>query len=49
MRGAGDLLELRLTGSAMTQLIPFSDAFVPEVDLTAKRALIVLPSLREEP
>jgi 16S rRNA processing protein RimM len=47
--GAGDLLELRLTGSAMTQLIPFSDAFVPEVDLTAKRALIVLPSLREEP
>ena len=47
--GAGDLLEVRLAGTATTQLIPFSDAFVPEVDLAAKRARIVLPSLREEP
>jgi 16S rRNA processing protein RimM len=46
--GAGDLLEVRLTGCARTQLIPFSDAFVPEVDLTAKRAVIVLPSPQEE-
>jgi len=42
--GAGDLLEVRLTGWGRTELIPFSDAFVPEVDLTAKRAVVVLPS-----
>ncbi|MBO0741827.1 MAG: 16S rRNA processing protein RimM [Hyphomicrobiaceae bacterium] len=46
--GAGDLLEVRLVGTATTQLIPFSDAFVPQVDLTAKRALIVLPGPQEE-
>lgn len=46
--GAGDLLEVRLAGTATTQLIPFSDAFVPQVDLAAKRAVIVLPSAQEE-
>jgi 16S rRNA processing protein RimM len=46
--GAGDLLEVRLAGTATTQLIPFSDAFVPLVDLMAKRALIVLPGPQEE-
>jgi 16S rRNA processing protein RimM len=45
--GAGDLLEVRLTGCARTQLIPFSDAFVPQVDLTARRAVIVLPAQEE--
>jgi 16S rRNA processing protein RimM len=46
--GAGDLLEVRLAGAATTQLIPFSDAFVPQVDLTAKRAVVVLPGPPEE-
>ena len=46
--GAGDLLEVRLAGAATTQLIPFSDAFVPQVDLTAKRAVIVFPGPQEE-
>jgi len=46
--GAGDLLEVRLAGAATTQLIPFSDAFVPQVDLTAKQAVVVLPSPQEE-
>ena len=41
--GAGDLLEVRLDGRGRTELIPFTDAFVPQVDLTAKRAVIVLP------
>ena len=36
--GAGDVLEVRLAGAATTQLIPFSDQFVPQVDLTAQRA-----------
>jgi 16S rRNA processing protein RimM len=46
--GAGDLLEVRLAGAATTQLIPFSDAFVPQVDLAAKRAVVVLASAQEE-
>ena len=46
--GAGDLLEVRLTGTAATQLIPFSDAFVPQVDLATKRAVIILPRPQEE-
>jgi 16S rRNA processing protein RimM len=42
--GAGDLLEIRLSGSSKTELVPFRDAFVPEVDLAARRAVVVLPS-----
>jgi 16S rRNA processing protein RimM len=42
--GAGDLLEIRLAGSSKTELIPFRDAFVPEVELAAKRAVVRLPS-----
>ena len=42
--GAGDLLEIRLTGSSKTELVPFRDAFVPEVDLVARRVVVVLPS-----
>ena len=42
--GAGDLLEIRLSGSSKTELVPFRDAFVPEVDLAAHRVVVVLPS-----
>lgn len=42
--GAGDLIEVRLAGSAKTELIPFTDACVPEVDVKAKRATVVLPA-----
>jgi 16S rRNA processing protein RimM len=42
--GAGDLLEIRLAGSSKTELVPFRDAFVPEVDLAARRVVVVLPS-----
>ena len=31
--GAGDLLEVRLEGQRNTELIPFTDAFVPVVDV----------------
>jgi 16S rRNA processing protein RimM len=41
--GAGDLIELRLAGSGKTELIPFTDAAVPEVDIAARRAVIVIP------
>lgn len=44
--GAGDLVEIRLTGSGRTVLIPFTDARVPEVDLVARRLVIdVIPGL----
>jgi len=46
--GAGDLLEVRLAGWDKTELVPFSDAFVPEVDLAAKRAVIVLPGVEAD-
>jgi ribosomal 30S subunit maturation factor RimM len=39
---------VRLTGATTTQLIPFSDAFVPQVDLIAKRAVVVFPGPQEE-
>ena len=42
--GAGDLLEIRLTGSGKTELVPFTDATVPEVDIAARRVVVILPS-----
>ena len=41
--GAGDLLEIRLAGARQTELIPFTDASVPEVDVAAKRVVIIIP------
>lgn len=41
--GAGDLLELRLVGAKETELVPFDDPFVPEVDIAAGRVVVVLP------
>jgi len=41
--GAGDLLEIRLEGAHRTELLPFTDAFVPEVDLARGRVVVVLP------
>lgn len=42
--GAGDLLEIRLAGSSRTELVPFTDAAVPEVDIAACRVVVILPS-----
>jgi 16S rRNA processing protein RimM len=41
--GAGDLLEIRLTGSSQSELVPFSDATVPSLDVAAGRAVIIMP------
>jgi 16S rRNA processing protein RimM len=41
--GAGDLLELRLADTAKSELVAFTDAFVPEVDLAAGRVVVRLP------
>lgn len=46
--GAGDLLEVRLDGQAITELIPFTDAFVPLVDIAAGRVVVVMPASTPE-
>jgi 16S rRNA processing protein RimM len=43
--GAGDLLEIRLPDVTATELIPFSETFVPQVDLAARRAVVCLPTI----
>ena len=45
--GAGDLLEIRLAGSSKTELVPFTDATVPEVDIAARRVVVVMPGADE--
>jgi 16S rRNA processing protein RimM len=42
--GAGDLLEIRLAGSANTELIPFTETYVPKVDAAAGRIVVILPT-----
>jgi 16S rRNA processing protein RimM len=46
--GAGDLLELRLAETGKTELVAFTEAFVPEVDLAARRVVILLPGTETE-
>jgi len=45
--GAGDLLEVRLAGTRRTELIPFTDDFVPDVDVGARRVVVRMPELVE--
>jgi 16S rRNA processing protein RimM len=45
--GAGDLIEVRLAKSGKTELVPFTDANVPSIDLAARCAVIVLPATAE--
>jgi len=42
--GAGDLLEIRSTGSGRTELVPFTEATVPEVDIAAGRVVVAMPA-----
>ncbi len=45
--GAGDLIEIAVEGSKATEFIPFSDAFVPEVDIERGLAVVIMPALVE--
>jgi 16S rRNA processing protein RimM len=45
--GAGDLIELKRPESAKTDLIPFDNNTVPEVDIAAGRLVIDPPAERE--
>jgi 16S rRNA processing protein RimM len=41
--GAGDLLEVRPASGGRTELLPFTDEVVPEVDIAARRVTLVPP------
>jgi 16S rRNA processing protein RimM len=45
--GAGDLLEIRLSGTRKTELVPFMAAFVPEIDIAGGRITVVMPSFSD--
>jgi 16S rRNA processing protein RimM len=47
--GAGDLIEIALAGSGKTELLPFTEATVPSLDLAAGRAVVVLPRVHQAP
>ena len=47
--GAGDLLEVRLKGSRQTVFVPFTQEAVPEVDMKAKRVVVIPPEEFDEP
>jgi 16S rRNA processing protein RimM len=42
--GAGDMLEVRHAETGKTELIAFTDAFVPELNLAARRVVVRLDS-----
>jgi 16S rRNA processing protein RimM len=46
--GAGDLLEICLAGSGKSELIPFTEAFVPHVDVAAGHVVMIMPTLSVE-
>lgn len=41
--GAGDLLDIRPVGGGQSAFVPFTEAFVPEVDLAAGRVIVRMP------
>lgn len=46
--GAGDLLELRKSGQRATELIPFTQACVPTVDIAGGRVVIIPPLIASD-
>jgi 16S rRNA processing protein RimM len=42
--GAGDLIEIATTQSGEPLLLPFTDAIVPEIDMAARKVVVVLPT-----
>jgi 16S rRNA processing protein RimM len=47
--GAGDLIEIRLAPSGKSELVPFTTATVPTLDVTAGRAVVVMPPVHQAP
>jgi len=46
--GAGDLIEISRHGQKETELVPFSTAFVPEIDIAAGRLVVLMPQEADE-
>ncbi len=46
--GAGDLIEVRLAGGKRTELVAFTPAFVPEVNLEKRQVVVVLAGSETE-
>jgi 16S rRNA processing protein RimM len=46
--GAGDLIEVALGGSRRTELVPFTEQFVPEIDLARRVVVVELPMPADE-
>lgn len=46
--GAGDLLELTLAGRKTTELVPFTAAYVPAVDVQAGIVSVDMPVVRDD-
>lgn len=42
--GAGDLLEIRFSATRQTEFVPFTKAVVPEIDIAARRLVVVMPA-----
>jgi 16S rRNA processing protein RimM len=47
--GAGDLLEIRLANTRRTELVAFTDAFVPEIDVGAGRVVVRMAETSDGP
>ena len=45
--GAGDLVEIKPEGGGEPLMVPFTDAAVPEIDMTARRIVVVPPAAIE--
>ena len=46
--GAGDLIEIELSGSRRTELVPFAKEFVPEVNLAKRQIVVHLPQQSDD-
>ena len=45
--GAGDLIEVALAGSRHSELLPFDEHHVPDVDISGGRIVVVMPAPAE--
>ncbi len=47
--GAGDLLEIQLSGGKATEFVPFTDTYVPTVDIAAGTVVVIMPVMVGDP
>ena len=45
--GAGDIIEIKPAGGGQTLMLPFTEAVVPEIDMAARRIVVVPPAASE--